>query len=270
MNIRTAESLLRFAPISLEQLNAKAEMLDRLDNKYVIPLESLHKAMGLLAGSFDVLTIGSKRAFTYATRYYDDVNMQAYHDHHQGRRKRCKIRVRDYLDAGLSFLEIKLKGPAERTIKKRLKLDAASDGMGENGRNFVEQSYSAAYEKPFGKPLFPVISMQYERITLVARQGGERMTIDASLIFSAGGQTRQADQDMVIIETKSANGNGLADKVLRSLHLHPVKRCSKYCVGMAALGQVSRRNRFLPALNKLGLAGAAGWLETPQCATLAA
>ena len=67
---------------------------------------------------------------------------------------------------------------------------------------------------------------------------------------------REAAPDMFILETKSARGNGIADKILRAEHLHPTKSCSKYCVGMAALGLVSRHNRFLPALRRLQLAEA--------------
>jgi hypothetical protein len=58
---------------------------------------------------------------------------------------------------------------------------------------------------------------------------------------------------MFIVETKSARGNGIADAILRGLHLHPTGRCSKYCIAMAALGEVDRHNRFLPALRRLNL-----------------
>jgi hypothetical protein len=95
--------------------------------------------------------------------------------------------------------------------------------------------------------------MTYERITLVARTGGERMTIDTSLRFATAEVTCSVRTDMFIIETKSARGNGIADKILRSMHMHPTDSCSKYCIGLAATGQVSRRNRFLPALRRLDL-----------------
>jgi hypothetical protein len=79
------------------------------------------------------------------------------------------------------------------------------------------------------------------------------MTIDTALQFRAPGAERAVREDMVIVETKSARGNGIADKILRGLHLHPTDRVSKYCIGMAATGQVDRRNRFLPALRRLDL-----------------
>jgi hypothetical protein len=102
--------------------------------------------------------------------------------------------------------------------------------------------------------------MRYARVTLVAREGGERMTIDGGLTFWEGAAQVSAAPGMFVLETKSARGNGLADAVLRGLHVHPLKRVSKYCVGMAALGKVSHANRFLPALRRLGLRDAPSWL----------
>lgn len=245
--------LCSFTPVSLEELNTKAAMLERLDNKYIIPADRFRPAFSAFADLFDVLEIDGKRAFTYATTYFDDPGFRAYFDHHQGRRKRCKIRVRDYLDAGFSYLEVKLKDKRDVTIKKRLKLPAPKDLLDQDALNFVETCYREIYAQPFGKPLAPVIGMQYQRITLVAKEGGERMTIDTALQFNAANITRVVRPDMFIIETKSARGNGIADKVLRALHVHPTKRCSKYCIGMAATGQVARRNSFLPALRRLDL-----------------
>ncbi len=104
MDQRIAQSLSRFDTISLEDLNAKAAMLERLDNKYIVPADRLLPAFERFGDLFDVLEIGGKRAFTYATDYFDDPAAQAYHDHHQGRRKRCKVRIRNYVDAGFSYL----------------------------------------------------------------------------------------------------------------------------------------------------------------------
>ena len=248
-----AESLSRFAPISLEALNRKAAMLERLDNKYIIHAARLRPAFDDFADLFDVLEIGGKRAFTYATRYFDDPAQRAYHDHHQRRRKRCKVRVRHYVDAGFSYLEVKLKDARDATVKKRLKVDGPLGELDQRCMDFIDECHIDLYGEDFGRWLFPVIAMEYRRITLVAKEGGERMTIDTGLRFDTGDEAQEVTPDLFIIETKSARGNGIADKILRGLHLHPTARCSKYCIGMAALGQVDRHNRFLPALRKLKL-----------------
>jgi hypothetical protein len=262
MDDRIAESLSRFGTISLDGLNSKAAMLERLDNKYIVPADRLLPAFAAFVDLFDVLEIGGKRAFTYATEYFDDPQAQGYYDHHQGRRKRCKVRIRNYIDAGFSYLEVKLKDVRDATVKKRLKLARPSHNLCTESLAFIDACHSELYGTPLGRPLLPVIGMEYERITLVAREGGERMTIDTGLAFRAANIEREAGPDMFILETKSAKGNGIADKILRSEHLHPTKNCSKYCVGMAALGLVDRHNRFLPAMRKLRLGEAVALAPT--------
>ena len=76
------------------------------------------------------------------------------------------------------------------------------------------------------------------------------MTIDTRMTFNNGDDQRVVGPDMFIIETKSARGNGIADRILRGMHMHPTNKVSIYCIGMAALGQVSQHNRFLPALRR--------------------
>lgn len=254
MDHRIAESLSRFGTISLDGLNAKAAMLERLDNKYIVPAERLLPAFQRFGDLFDVLEIDGKRVFTYETDYFDDPETRAYHDHHQGRRKRCKVRIRNYVDSGFSYLEVKLKDTRDATVKKRLKLADPESSLCDRSRAFIDACHVEMYGTPLARDLRPVIGMVYKRITLVARAGGERMTIDTRMAFRAANVERAAAPDIFILETKSARGNGLADKILRAEHLHPTRSCSKYCIGMAALGLVSRHNRFLPALRRLNLA----------------
>lgn len=257
MDTNIATTLYKFETISLDELNNKAAMLERLDNKYILIADAIKPALEKFSKHFDVLDIGGKRAFIYATKYYDDKELRGYYDHLQGRRKRCKVRVREYVDAGFSYLEVKLKDKRKVTVKKRLKVHDTANPLNNRGLEFIEENYRDIYAEDFSKTLHPVIAMQYERITLVAKQGGERMTIDTNLHFKTNSMARQVQPDMFIIETKSARGNGIADKILRGLHLHPTKSCSKYCIGMASTGAVARQNKFLPALKRLRLAGLA-------------
>lgn len=246
----------RFSPIDLATLNQKASMLERLDNKYVVQADVLAQAADELATHFDVLEIDGRRSFTYDTCYFDDPERRSFHDHHQGRRQRVKVRVRHYVDAGLCFVEVKLKDKRGSTVKKRLPCEPALlQRLDERALQHVEQAHQALYGRPFGRTLEPVLSMRYQRMTLVAREGGERMTIDSGIHFhgahAALGE-RRTGEAVFIVETKSAHGNGLADAVLRRLHQHPTNGCSKYCVGMSITGAVARFNRFRPALRKLG------------------
>lgn len=243
-----------FEPIGLGQLNAKASMLVRLDNKYVVREAVLREALAELAARFDILEIDGRRAFTYDTCYFDDPKNSSYFDHHRGRRQRFKVRVRKYTDAQLCFVEIKLKDKRGITIKKRLDYAVEKYGtLDDSAWKHITSSYSEHYGREFTYTLAPVVEMRYKRITLVAKEGGERMTIDCKLVFSGDGRFHCVDNDVFIIETKSSKGNGIADKILRSLHQHPTKRCSKYCVARATLQGVQRHNKFLPALRKLNV-----------------
>ncbi len=241
-----------FSPVGLRQLNSKAAMLERLDNKYVVRETVLRQAVTELSGHFDILEIGGKRSFIYETYYFDDHKNTSYFDHHQGRRQRFKVRVRKYTDAQICFVEIKLKDKRGITVKKRM--DYAVDKYGvldEEAWAHIHSAYRDLYGRDFDYVLMPAIEVRYQRITLVAKDGGERMTIDFGLSFSGNNRSYSIDEGTFVVETKSANGNGIADKILRGLHQHPTKRCSKYCVGMAVLQQVQKHNKFLPALRKL-------------------
>jgi len=256
----------RFEPIGLEALEAKAKMLDRLDNKYVVGAAVLRLAVDGLAAHFDMLEIDGRRAFTYETWYFDDEERRSYLDHHQGRRRRVKVRIRKYTDANLCFVEVKLKDKRGITVKKRLPYGVAKYGLlDEQAYEHIRTSYRSLYGEEFRRHLFPTLEVRYVRMTLVAKSGEERMTIDNHLHFRSEAEHCALDHRIFIIETKSANGNGIADKTLRALHQHPTKNCSKYCVGTVATGGASKYNKFRPALVKLGAlpVAMAGDLDEP-------
>lgn len=254
--MNTLEAMLGdFAPIGLDALNAKAAMLERLDHKYVLRAAVLGEAMPALRAEFDVLEIGGRRSFTYDTCYFDDADRRSFNDHQQGRRRRMKVRVRRYVEAAMCFVEVKLKGPRGITVKQRMPYPLERYGtLDAAAMAHVRSCHEALYGLPFDRQLEPVLQMRYHRSTLVARAGGERMTIDAGIRFHGDGDGGFGPaEDVVIVETKSAHGHGLADRVLRGLHQHPTDGCSKYCVGLSATGAAPRFNRFRPALKRLGL-----------------
>ncbi len=239
-------------PISLDALNARASMLVRRDNKYVLRQADFRAVLAELGQHFDVLEIDGKREFSYHTRYFDDPEHTSYFDHHRGRRQRCKVRMRKYVDAGLCFVEVKLKDKRGITVKKRL--DHPLDKYGELDAvawAHIRGAYRDLYGRSFKQDLVPVLDMAYRRVTLVARRGGERMTIDRALVFKDGARSQAIGPGLLVVETKSRNANGIADKILRSHHQHPTKHCSKYCAGMAALKKVRKHNNFLTALRRL-------------------
>lgn len=240
-------------------------MLERLDNKYVVKAPILDKASIILAERFDILEIAGRRAFGYETWYFDDAERRSYFEHHQGKRRRVKVRVRRYRDAKLCFVEVKLKDKRGITIKKRMPYPLENYGvLDASALGHVDACHREVYGEPFERDLEPVLEVYYERMTLVAKEGGERMTIDNALRFSSDSGSYAVDNELFIVETKSPNGNGQADKIFRTLKQHPTKHCSKYCVGTAATRSVDKFNTFMPAMRRLavrgsGLVAAGAW-----------
>ncbi|MGE0241230.1 MAG: VTC domain-containing protein, partial [Parvibaculaceae bacterium] len=154
-----------FDPIDLATLNARAEMLERLDNKYVVQRAVLRSAAAELARHFDILEIAGRRAFTYETCYFDNQDRRSYFDHHQGRRRRVKVRIRKYLDAGLCFVEVKLKDKRGATVKKRLGYAPEKfGGLDEAALAFVHRAYREQYGDRFPYRLQRVVDMRYVRM----------------------------------------------------------------------------------------------------------
>jgi VTC domain len=241
-------------PISLEALNQKAAMLTRLDNKYIVREQVLMHALPQLSRFFDVLEINGQRSFTYETCYFDDEKLSCYYSHHQGRRLRVKVRTRKYCDANLCFVEAKLKDTRGVTIKKRYPYRTESHGiLDEDALDYVKKVQWDLYSKGLVEKFTPTLEMSYERITLVAKDGGERLTLDRKMRFFKDGKEHSTADDIFIVETKSRNANGIADAIFRSHHQHPVSKCSKYCLGMCITQQVKKFNNFMPALRRLGM-----------------
>lgn len=243
----------QFNSISLDKLNHSSSMLTRLDNKYVLREPVLKLALRQFAEHFDILDIDGTRVFTYESCYFDDEKLRCYHEHHQGRRQRIKVRTRKYLEANLCFVEVKLKDSRGVTIKKRIPHQMDNFGtLNPEALQYINSEYFALYGRQFSPHLKPTLNMTYGRATLVAKTGGERITIDRHICFEHNQLVHRTPDDIVVIETKSKNGNGLADAILRKLHQHTSNKCSKYCIGLCVTNQVSRYNNFLPTLRKLG------------------
>ena len=163
-----------------------------------------------------------------------------------------KVRIRNYIESNICFVEVKLKDKRGETIKQRLKHDSTlCQELDTHALEFVKTCYRDLYKKDFTYSLVRAVTMSYKRVTLVAKEGGERMTIDNKLRFMSGNSTQFVAEDKFIVETKSSNGNGIADKVLRSLHRHPSKHCSKYCTATAVLNSDVKTNNFRTVMRKL-------------------
>ena len=243
----------RFGAITLDELNRQSALLDRMENKYVVQHESARAIVKGLKDDFNLLTIGDRAVFTYETIYFDSVNLAAYRAHAQGRRKRFKIRSCHYVDSGLYYFEVKLKGVRDRTIKERLRHDGSEHGrMSDATKAFVRDRFREVYGEDFPHEIGPTLKMQCKRITLVGKGNPERVTMDFDLAyFRTDGSAVPVPEGSVIVEVKSERGLGVADRVIRGLGVRD-SSYSKYFIGLKAARPELKDN----ATSKISL----GWL----------
>ena len=239
-------------PIGLEELTGTTELLDRVDVKYVVPVETMSRVIERLRGSHRVLTIDERTRFEYWTTYFDAPELTSFREHVQRRRRRFKCRTRHYVESGHHAFEVKLKGPRGRTLKRRMPCEPMADGpLGEPALGFLRDCLAVAYGRDLDATMVPALSVAYHRVTLAAPELGERLTCDLTLRFGgADGRTGRLRDGLAIVESKSGDGRAAADRALLALGARPVADCSKYCLGIALTRPDVRSNRFRPLMRR--------------------
>lgn len=244
--------LKEFKGISLEELG-RAPLMNRVDEKFAFPMEMLEQFLDALKDHYDVLSINDQEIFAYSSQYYDDKNFQFFHDHHRALPNRFKVRIRKYLDSGLTFLEVKekIKG---RTDKKRIATSDFKAQFSENEQEFLN------YRLRKNVNLKPVITNNYKRITLVNKHAEERLTIDFDICNGQPGKDKHPKNSLnnvVIAELKQPikDRNSPFYQLMKKARIRPF-RISKFCFAMMDIydGPELKANRFKPKklyLNKL-------------------
>jgi hypothetical protein len=233
-----AATLPRFAPISLAEMDGVA-LQDRIDTKYVLRLDDLLRALAELAPHYRALEIAGQRRQRYHTLYFDTPDFALYRQHHTGRRNRCKVRSRRYVDTDLTCLEVKLKGKGDRTVKQRLRTAGFVDAATPEAREFVQPFV------PLDAALLqPVLANDFRRLTLVNTVAAERLTLDFDLAFALGA-ARIGLPGIVIAEVKQGQRGqrSLFVELMRAAHVRP-SGFSKYCIGVSLLYPNQKHNNF--------------------------
>ncbi|MFD0902791.1 polyphosphate polymerase domain-containing protein [Actinomadura sediminis] len=235
--------------MSLAQVLDRAELQTRVDRKYLVPAELCAAMLPRLDGEYAALEIDGRRAFRYSSAYFDTPDLLTFRQHRQGRRQRYKMRTRTYMDSGECMFEVKLSGARNATDKRRMPYDAARrttlDGT---ARAFLQDVLLSAYRTNPPRAVVTSATTDYLRSTLVQLSGPGRVTFDTALTCTDGeGTTIAADPDIVLIESKSAGGEGPVDRILRDRGVRPVK-ISKYCVAVAVLYPGVPANPWRPAV----------------------
>ncbi|MEV5606758.1 VTC domain-containing protein [Streptomyces sp. NPDC052225] len=227
-------------PLSLDELNTRAELLARRDRGYLVPVEVFADLAALLTdprrpgGPFRALSVNGRRWFGYRSTYYDTADLRSYHDHRQGLRPRHRIRERLYRDTGQRQLEIEVGNGRGETVKHRRRLTGDDQVLDAAGRGFLAGVLSRAYGVAPPDGLRPSLVTHYQRATFVA--DGQRVTCDAGLVVRdvSDGRTVRADGGLVLVETKTRGALTEADRVLDRFGVR-VSDVTQYCAGLAAL-----------------------------------
>lgn len=221
------------ATISLDDVVENAALQTRVDKKFLLTPEQFTAFTDRLGTEFSVMQIEGLRTFRYESTYFDTPDFEQYRAHRQGRRRRYKVRSRTYVDSDLCMFEIKTKGRRGTTVKHRRE-QPLEDAHALSPENLEFTAAVLAEEYGENMPdLQPAMRNAYRRATLVNPVDGERVTCDVELQYS-NADTSVRGPDMVIVETKSADGQGISDQALAALGIRPISM-SKYCLGIATL-----------------------------------
>ena len=234
-----------FMPITLEEMD-QVRLMNRTDTKYVFHVGLLSGILKQACENYRMLTIGKTRLFKYNNLYYDTEGLKFYLEHHNGLRPRYKIRFREYLDTKEVFLEIKQKTNTNRTGKSRKKMEGLELSLSPQSLQYIKKRMPAR-----NPSLQPSLWSQFKRITLVAKEEDERITIDLDIGFSFDNHQKWLP-GLVICEVKRDGSAGSSSfmRLLKQHHIYP-GNMSKYCLGTVLLKQGIKMNRFKANLQKI-------------------
>lgn len=227
-----------FQAITLECMDP-VKLMTRSDEKYVCRIDQLPGILEAARPEFQVLEHLNNRLMAYESLYLDTPDHEMYLMHHNGKLNRYKIRIREYRDSQEFFLEIKFKDNRGITKKKRIRIGADGNYLGDEIRNFMLKNSTYTPEM-----LKPMLSSSFERITLANTNIQQRVTIDLHPGWHFCDRRINLSH-LVILEVKSAktSNSGGFGFLLREARIQPF-RLSKYCTGTVLLYPEIKNNRF--------------------------
>ncbi len=236
MIVTTQNILERLEPVSLTEMDS-VKLMNRTDTKCIFSVNLLHSMLTDFSKNYRILFHSGTRTAFYKTLYFDTPDLKFYTDHQNGKEKRFKIRNRNYVESNLNFLEIKYKKYG-RTDKKRIKTSPFETNFHNTEKQFISDVTHERFV------LKPVLWNNFYRITLVNKTMPERVTIDLGLSFDMNGK-KVGFENLVIGEIKQerVNYNSPILNLLKKNGIRP-SGISKYCLGIALLGQNVKRNAF--------------------------
>lgn len=254
MTTKTYHDVLQsFAAITLNQLNAQASLMNRIESKYLIHEQELWDLLKELQQDFHILEIGGAKVFTYDNIYMDTMGLDFYHAHNNGDLDRIKMRTRHYIESGLSYFEFKQK-KGSMMRKFRYDIDIAQHGvLDTTAYEFMNDVYRSLYNENFAALVFPSLRTGYQRCTLVHKSTAEKITIDFNVSAS---QIREGSEtfnlnNLVIVEFKAETKDSPTKEIFAKYGMLASKACSKYCLGNYFLGNVQQWDRFQSTIDAI-------------------
>jgi hypothetical protein len=233
-----------FIKVDLDDLNTIA-LMKRYDIKFVFHVSRLLSVLDRLYRDYAVLEIDNKRVFQYRNQYFDTEDYFFYHQHHNQKFCRYKIRCRNYVDTGRSYFEVKCKTNRKKTIKSRLLLDDQQFGpeLTEEAKAFARQCLRNGNGQKIDR-IKPSLVVNYNRMTLASLQNNERITFDVNLTYSDQACSLKLDH-LAIAELKSPRllMKSPFFQSLKELQIFPAQ-FSKYCMGIVLMEKNVKYNRF--------------------------
>lgn len=244
---------------------------NRFELKYVIDVARMEAVKEDLAAHMRPDGNGAEGAYAISSLYYDTADLACMRAKREGIKFRRKLRIRRYGKDGPVFVEIKQR--INRTTQKRrlsLPLDAAYalcagdfDGPLEDAADRAAADEILFLAK--GLQLKPTCLVGYQRQAWVGGpyEIGLRVTFD-TLLWAAQADAGLSDElprhsmvppAFVVMEVKANNAVPLWVANLLARHQCALRRYSKYCAGVACLGELGFFNTEGAAAAPLGPAG---------------
>lgn len=146
---------------------------------------------------------------------------------------------REYLNTGDTFFEVKVSNNKDKTIKHRIQT-----AVYEEAKATIQQF--SLYEPSL---LHPVLTISYQRITLMHKEQLEKITLDVALKCAADGKQISFEQ-IVFAEVKTINSHQIEFcNIMKNMGIRGGS-LSKYCLGIISLFTDVKHNNFkVPLIN---------------------
>ena len=227
-----------YDPIDLKEMDS-VSLMERTDEKFTVKINDIAEILQLLSKTYRCLEINNKRLFSYETEYLDNSESILHKNHQNGKLNRFKIRFRDYIQSGITFLEIKFKSNKGVTKKSRIKLSFKSRNGSNEYNKFINKN------TPYNPTKLDItLSNSFDRITLVNLSTKERVTFDINLKFNNKKEVKELPE-LGIIEVKREKGNRKSQilLLLKNKGIRPTS-FSKYAIGSVLLDPKLKYNNF--------------------------